>query len=67
MTDYLEGALAPAEQARFEQHLRHCPPCVRVVEQLRATSDVLARLAPESLDAETRDRLIELYRASREP
>ena len=66
MTDYLEGALAPADRARFEQHLRHCPPCVRLVDQLRTTSDVLARLEPETLDPATRDLLIELYQAHRE-
>jgi anti-sigma factor RsiW len=37
VTDYLEGALAPAERARFEAHLADCPGCERYLEQLRAT------------------------------
>ena len=34
MTDYLEGALTGKERERFEQHLHHCPPCVRILDQL---------------------------------
>jgi anti-sigma factor RsiW len=65
MTDYLEGALAPKERERFEQHLRYCPPCERILDQLRATSEVVAQLDPDELDPATRDDLIALYRASR--
>jgi anti-sigma factor RsiW len=65
MTDYLEGALTPKERQRFEQHLRYCPPCLRILDQLRTTSEVVAQLDPDELDAATRDDLIALYRASR--
>ena len=37
VTDYLEGALAPADRTRFEEHLRICKPCVAYVEQIRLT------------------------------
>jgi anti-sigma factor RsiW len=37
VTDYLEGALAPEEHARFEAHLAECPGCDRYVEQMRTT------------------------------
>jgi len=63
MTDYLEGALAPKDRQRFEQHLRYCPPCQRLLDQLRATSDVVARVHFDELEPETRDKLIELYRS----
>jgi anti-sigma factor RsiW len=43
VTDYLEGALAPAERARFEAHLAGCPGCTRYVEQIRATIAVAGR------------------------
>jgi predicted anti-sigma-YlaC factor YlaD len=66
MTDYLEGAMEPKDRARFEQHLRYCPPCERILDQLRATTDVVARLDPEQLEPETRDRVIELYRSYHE-
>ena len=65
MTDYLEGALTGTERERFEQHLRFCPPCVRILDQLRATPAVVASLEPEHLDPDTRDGLIELFRAAR--
>ena len=65
MTDYLEGALTGKERERFEQHLHFCPPCVRILDQLRATPAVVAALEPDDLDPDTRTRLIELYRASR--
>ena len=35
VTDYLEGALAPADRARFEEHLEICDACVAYVEQIR--------------------------------
>lgn len=65
MNDYLEGALAGKERERFEQHLHHCPPCVRILDQLRATPAVVAALDPEQIDPATRAQLIDLYRASR--
>jgi predicted anti-sigma-YlaC factor YlaD len=65
MTDYLEGALTGKERERFEQHLHHCPPCVRILDQLRVTPEVVAALDPEELDPATRTQLIELYRATR--
>ena len=37
VTDYLEGALAAEERARFDAHLGECPGCDRYVEQMRAT------------------------------
>jgi predicted anti-sigma-YlaC factor YlaD len=65
MADYLEGGLTGKERERFEQHLRHCPPCVRILDQLRVTPEVIAALDPDELDPATRAGLIELYRASR--
>jgi len=45
--------------------VRYCPPCLRILDQLRVTPEVVAALEPEELDPETRAELIELYRASR--
>ncbi len=63
MTDYLEGALSPRKRARFERHLDRCPPCARLLDQVRTTSEVLALLGPEGLEPEVRERLVALYRA----
>ena len=57
MTDYLEGALTPAERARFEDRLTGCDGCTAYLEQLRATMRITGRIAadepmPEDLQAE---------------
>jgi hypothetical protein len=65
VTDYLEGALAPAELARFERHLRTCGPCVRYVEQVRRTADVLGHVHPSPPRGETREALVEAFRSLR--
>ena len=37
VTDYFEGALAPAERDRFDAHLKVCPGCEYYLEQMRTT------------------------------
>jgi anti-sigma factor RsiW len=37
VTDYVEGALAPNERARFDAHLTECPDCVEYVAQMHRT------------------------------
>ena len=37
VSDYFEGALAPAERARFEAHVASCPGCRVYVAQMRET------------------------------
>ena len=63
MTDWLEGALAPAEAARFEAHLAGCDACTRYLGQMRALVDALGRLPPEALPPAVLDELVGLYRA----
>lgn len=65
MTDYLEGALAPAEAARFEGHLAGCDACTRYLGQLRATVAALGRLTPDDLPPGVLDELVGLYRQVR--
>ena len=57
MTDYLEGALAPADLARFEDHIAGCGGCRAYLEQMRKTLEVTGRIAsaeplPASLERE---------------
>jgi anti-sigma factor RsiW len=42
ITDYLEGALAPADHERFTAHLAACPPCATYVRQVRTTARLAA-------------------------
>ena len=62
VTDYLEGAMAPRERARFESHIADCPNCRRYLAQMRITLDVLGRIEVEAVAPETMDELVELYR-----
>ena len=62
VTDYLEGALAPGERARFEGHLSKCPHCRAYLDQMRATISAVGSVEPESLSARARSDLIRLYR-----
>ena len=65
MTDYLEGALAPADRARFERHLAGCTACSLYLDQMRAMVEALGRLEPEALPAAVLDELVGLYRRVR--
>jgi anti-sigma factor RsiW len=49
VTDYLEGALASAERARFEAHLAECQGCEAYLGQMRGT--VFALRATAELEA----------------
>ena len=62
MTDYLEGALSPADHRRLEGHLAGCPHCSEYLAQLRSTIDALGHVEPDALDDETVDELVSLYR-----
>jgi anti-sigma factor RsiW len=62
VTDYLEGALSPADRARFEAHLAQCPHCTAYFEQMRATIASLGRIDPAELEPEVQDDLIALFR-----
>ena len=52
---YVLGALAPAERAAFEGHLRGCPACRTAVEQLAGLPGLLSRTPPEVVEALAED------------
>ncbi len=62
VTDYLEDGLAPADSARFEQHLEICDPCVAYVEQIRLTIAASGAISEEQLDPEAREELLAVFR-----
>jgi len=67
VTDYLEGALSPAEHRRFETHLLTCRVCPRYVDQLRMTVQVLGRLTEADVPEPARSDLLDAFRAWRAP
>jgi anti-sigma factor RsiW len=66
LTDYLEGALAPDDRRRLEEHLDACPYCAEYVAQMRQTIDSLGRISEESIAAEKRDEQLAAFRGWRE-
>ena len=62
VTDYLEGALTPAEAKRFETHLSGCPHCTEYLAQIRETIRLAGRLTPEDLTPGMTSDLTDLYR-----
>ena len=62
MTDYLEGALSAADRARFEEHIAGCDGCTAYLAQLRATREVIGRLADESIPKTVEDELVKAFR-----
>jgi predicted anti-sigma-YlaC factor YlaD len=62
VTEYLEGALLPTEQVRFEQHLSMCDGCRNHVEQMRKTVRLLGRLTEERISPEAQRDLLAAFR-----
>jgi anti-sigma factor RsiW len=61
ITDYLEEALSRDQHRLFEAHLAECDGCTAYLEQMRATIRVLGAVAPETLAADERARLLRLF------
>lgn len=62
VTDYLDGALPPADRARFDAHIADCGDCRAYLEQIRATIALAGKLDPERLDPAAEAALLEAFR-----
>ncbi|MFN8162064.1 MAG: anti-sigma factor [Solirubrobacterales bacterium] len=62
VTDYVEGALGPADRKRFEDHLEICEACVDYVEQIRMTIAASGEVSEGTLDSQLRDELLGVFR-----
>ena len=62
VTDFLDGALAPEERVRFEEHLVFCPGCAYHLDQIRATIRVAGELHEEQISAEAQSTLLAAFR-----
>jgi anti-sigma factor RsiW len=67
VTEYLEGALPPADRQRFTAHLADCEGCARHVAQVQTTVAAVGALREEHLPRETRDALLEAFRDWKRP
>lgn len=62
VTDYLEGAMAPEERARVDEHLAVCDGCTTYLEQMRTTIRLTGMLTEEQVSPEARVALLEAFR-----
>ena len=62
VSDYVDGALEPADHQRFEDHLAQCGGCTAYFEQLRATIALTGRLRESDVPAEAVDALLSAFR-----
>jgi predicted anti-sigma-YlaC factor YlaD len=62
VTDYLEGALSPADNARFEAHIAVCEGCTMYLRQMREMLEVLGELTTDSLSPQAETELLATFR-----
>jgi len=62
VSDYLEGALEPADRSRFEAHIAGCGNCAAYVRQMRETLTLLGNLPADALSAQAEDELRAAFR-----
>ncbi len=62
VSDYLDGALAPDDARRVEEHLAICPPCRGFLSQMRETKKLVGRLSEDDLPPEMQQALVNAFR-----
>ena len=65
VTDFLQGALPEADEARFVEHLTICDGCEVYLAQFRQTIDTLGELPAASLSPDARDKLLTAFQGFR--
>ncbi len=66
VTDYVDGALAAGDRARFEAHLADCPGCTEYVRQFEQTTRLVGRLAAGDAAPPVSPALLAAFRAWRD-
>ena len=62
VTEYFEGAMSPAEKARFEKHLEKCDWCKIYLDQMRLTIRTLGKLTEELVPPRAKEDLLRVFR-----
>jgi anti-sigma factor (TIGR02949 family) len=62
VTNYLDDALPPDEQQRFERHLSYCAGCNTYVDQIRETIRQTGMVPHESLPPALREKIVAQFR-----
>jgi predicted anti-sigma-YlaC factor YlaD len=67
VTDYLEGALAPEERARFDEHVDMCEGCRAYLDQIRHTIRLTGTLSTATIPPEAERALLQAFRDWKAP
>jgi len=62
VTEYLEGAMAPGDRLRFDDHLALCADCQAYLEQMRTVVRVAGRPVADAVPPETMAGLLRAFR-----
>jgi anti-sigma factor RsiW len=62
VTEYLEGTLPPADQQRFEDHLKDCDGCAVYLDQMRQAIRTLRRLTEDDVSPDAKQDLLRIFR-----
>ena len=62
VTDYLEGALSPGDQRRFEMHMSKCEGCKVYLDQMRLTIEAAGKLSEDSISLAAKEELLAAFR-----
>ncbi len=62
VTDYLEGALSPADRQRFDLHIGKCDWCKLYVDQIRLTIQAAGELTEDFVDPRAKNELLAVFR-----
>jgi anti-sigma factor RsiW len=63
VTDYLEGALSPADLRRFEEHIDGCDACTEYLAQFKRTIELTGTLTPGDLTPDVESTLLGFFRS----
>jgi anti-sigma factor RsiW len=63
VTEYLEGALSPADLRRFEEHIGGCDGCTRYLEEFRLTVELVGALTLDDVSPEAESELLAAFRS----
>ena len=62
VTDYLDGALSPAERGRFDAHLAVCPHCRAYLAQMQVTVRMIGDLSEDDVAPDAKEALLAAFR-----
>jgi anti-sigma factor RsiW len=62
VTDYFEGALSPADKARFDAHIAGCDACTTYLRQMRDMLELLGELTSDSISPQAEAELLATFR-----